>query len=462
VAQDLVFDPVSEDAGNAELSVFDGSDGIELVSHSYPTPQLDLLLASNVDMDGELPVSRRYGNRTISLTVECRCADALRELQAKVAKVGAEGGTLQWTLPGGEKITFDLLAHQGFEPRFDIAYHTSLGAFCSVDINLLAKPFGRGAEEDLGDNVETTLPVLVFTETDIKGDVPALGRLVIDEDQSQLQRFVVWGLQSRHYSSAATAALFFQAESCTALNTTGDAGPSGASGSTLVDGALAADHRNQFRLTNGHVGPDVTHIGNFRVFARVQVPSTNAGTVSVAFQQQVGATIINNPDVAIDPAYEGHWVIVDLGFVHLPGPEWGIPYFKALRTLARSTANNDAIYWDWVILIPFDEGHGEAASINSAALVTGSPLTALGHLVISWRGVVGSSAAGQSLKPARYEGDNLLVPPGTARIIVKASRGRPINGQTPNVNIADAGIDDISARLHITPRYLVVPTPVAP
>ena len=36
----------------------------------------------------------------------------------------------------------------------------------------------------MGDNTETTLPVLVFTETGILGDVPGLGRLVIDDDRA--------------------------------------------------------------------------------------------------------------------------------------------------------------------------------------------------------------------------------------------------------------------------------------
>lgn len=54
-----------------------------------------------------------------------------------------------------------------------------------------------------------------------------------------------------------------------------------------------------------------------------------------------------------------------------------------------------------------------------------------------------------------YEGKYLLIPPAgpedrQTRIIVKASRNLPENG-------ADSGIDDISARLTYTPRYLQIP-----
>ena len=57
--------------------------------------------------------------------------------------------------------------------------------------------------------------------------------------------------------------------------------------------------------------------------------------------------------------------------------------------------------------------------------------------------------------PSRYAGDYLLLPVTgaegrTARVIVKAARSVPGSGP-------DSGIDDISARLYVTPRYLSVP-----
>jgi hypothetical protein len=59
------------------------------------------------------------------------------------------------------------------------------------------------------------------------------------------------------------------------------------------------------------------------------------------------------------------------------------------------------------------------------------------------------------VRPTTYEGDYLLVPPAgaearTNRFFVKGSRGIP--GES-----ADSGIDDISAQLSFTPRFLVVP-----
>ena len=59
--------------------------------------------------------------------------------------------------------------------------------------------------------------------------------------------------------------------------------------------------------------------------------------------------------------------------------------------------------------------------------------------------------------PSSYKGDYLLVPPAgregrSVRWIAKASRGPIETG-------FDSGIDNISARLTYTPRYLVVPEP---
>lgn len=56
-------------------------------------------------------------------------------------------------------------------------------------------------------------------------------------------------------------------------------------------------------------------------------------------------------------------------------------------------------------------------------------------------------------RPGSYRGDYLKVPPashgGTVRMIVKASRSIPEAG-------ADTGIDDITAQLTVTPRFLVI------
>ena len=70
----LIFDPISESSANAPLEITSPADDpiIGLVEHSYPAPPLNVLYASSIDTEGENPVSRRHGNREISMRLEVR------------------------------------------------------------------------------------------------------------------------------------------------------------------------------------------------------------------------------------------------------------------------------------------------------------------------------------------------------------------------------------------------------
>jgi hypothetical protein len=426
----------------------------------FPAAPLDVMYASSVDMDGELPVHRRYGNRT--LTVKLMMDDStgalLAALQAKYAKFQRSGGTLKRVLPNGDVRIYDILAADGWSPSYDFAYW--LGDVVEVTMTLPAAPLSRGVEVDLGDNVETTLPALIFTDS-VPGDVEGLGRLVIDEDQAQLQRTVMWGIQCANYSSASTANLFFQAEALTVLagaTAVGPAGASGAGSNTIFNTSLSnLAFISQWQLSG-------THAGTFRAFARFQVPVTNTGTVSLRMYYQSGLDPFNYGDTVsfASSTYGGNWLLVDLGLVNARTA------LKGTRSLtigldAMSTTLNDDLYTDWLMLIPGDEGSG-CASSSLAGADPINPLNASGTMQVDYQSVESRVSAGTTWgRPAKYEGDYLMVPPSgpearTVRVIVKASRGRLFGPVLPAgfsaSNYADAGIDDISARLYVTPRYV--------
>jgi esterase/lipase superfamily enzyme len=71
----------------------------QVLSHSYASPEEQVLFASSVDTEGELRASSRPVNRTITMTVEMIDATGslARALQAKIAKIRREGGTLKRT-----------------------------------------------------------------------------------------------------------------------------------------------------------------------------------------------------------------------------------------------------------------------------------------------------------------------------------------------------------------------------
>lgn len=467
------FDPTSEDAANSPLEIW-ATTNYAVAAFSAPAPPLDVQWAGTVDTEGTLPVSRKYQNRTLTLTVYVVTAAALRTLQAKLAKIAREGGTAKQTFPNGEVIIWDLHATDTYEPQLDITYYTNTGTFCTVNMTLTAAPLGRGPEiTTLSDHVETTLPALVFTETGLKGDMPGLGRLVIDnDDATNTQQFLVWGLQSRYYSSASSAALFYQAESCAmgaAVVATGPAGASGgASNNTAYFNSLIDPASYTSLIAVGPSYTAQTHVGSFRVFVRAWAPGTNIGTVSLALNWYPGlggTGIINDPVPLVDAVGNqliDQWVLVDLGTVSIPkalsGSTQGWAGYVYGTTSAPGFPDDD-IYLDWVMLVPVLEGSGQYSDPT-----TSSPqVLANGSVHVRHDGAFVTYPGGYLPALQHYEGDYLLIPPAglesrTLRFIVKMARdSHPGIGNTYDGVYLDPGIDDLSAKLYYTPRYLAVP-----
>lgn len=365
MAEALQFDPTSEDAANSPLSVMDSS--YKVVSHSYPAPQLNVLYASSIDTEGEIPASRRYSNRQISMTLEMVDAtgNLLSALQAKVTKIAREGGTLKRTMPNGDIVVFDLLSAETFDPTFNLAY--VIGNMVQVDLVFAAKPFGRGAEVTLSAHNETSLPCLVFTETAITGDVPALGRLTISDAQAVDQAWAVWGLQCLNYDSSSDASLFYQAESRTpfgaAVTAAGPSGASGAGSNVIQHTNLATSYQAIMGTQASGGGNHLKHVGDFTVYARVQVPTSNAGTVTVAMEWGEGdfRRYTRNASVDVDPALEGNWVILNLGQIHPTKVVAGTQRWEG-RFLAKSTSSADDINFDCLFIVPVTEGSGEVSA----------------------------------------------------------------------------------------------------
>lgn len=389
-AEAVSLDPVSEDAANAELAL-STANGYTLLSHSYPPPPRAIQWASSADTEGESVGGFRYGNREIQVglrvtgTSQANIAANVQALQEKIAKMTREGGTYKRTLPGGEIIVFDVLdveADALFDNRFIHKFRTEM------PVKFICKPFGRGASVTLSDHTETTLPWLVFTETGIKGDVPGLGKLVVDEDDADDQWFLLWGLQSQYYDAAATAALAYQAESLTPLGTAAAAaGPTGASGAgsnTIFDGSLTTSLRAILSTQASGGGSHMSQVGRYQVWARVQTPATNTGAVEVALEWGEGdfrkftrndevpvyLDVVNSLGQLINlGAWEGTWRLVNLGQIDLAKVAQGTQRWEG-RVLAKSTVAGDDIYVDYLMLVPVDEGYGEARATPPAASPT--------------------------------------------------------------------------------------------
>lgn len=438
-----------------------------LMEHDYPAAPLNVQYASSIDTEGELPVSSRYGNRTITIKLEMvdAAGTLLAALQGKFGKLQREGGTLKRTMKNGDVRIYDIIAADGWSPVYTLQYY--LGDLTEVTLTLQARPLSRGAEVDLGDNVETTLPVLIFTDTGVLGDAWGLARLVTDnDDASNAQRLLRWGIQSRYYSSASTAALFYQAESCAMSAAAAAVGPAGASGggsNTAFYGSLPATGSWSALHYIGASSTAQTHIGTFRVLVRAWAPAANSGIVSLraAWQPGIGRTQVTNDGVPLTDSagasVEDAWLLVDLGQISIPKAATGTQGW--LGTIqANSTTLNDDVYIDWVALVPVDEGSGEHCEPDTSIT---AQITTSGTAHIRYDGAYAAVSGGYVTQLNKYEGDYLLIPPAgaearTLRVIVKMSRGTipGFSAIGSSEVFYDPGTDDISARLFVTPRYL--------
>jgi len=376
----LIFDAAASnpDGSNpgSPLSVGPGTN-YPLIEASFPAPPLSVAYSSSIDAEGESPVSRRHGNRTITLRFEMLESGAndtlLDALQAKFAKLQREGGTLKRTRKDGSTIRiYDIVAGDGWEPSYDFAY--LLANLSSVPVQLTAKPYARSAEADLGDNTETSLPALIFSETGVAGDWDGLGRLLIDNDAAAGNDW--WALrygleQDTDYTfttSSGSGALFYEAESRTALGGSATAvGPSGASGAgsnVMRNTALTTSYQAIMSMQASGGGAYPSHVGTFQILARVQIPTTNSGTTSVALEWGEGdfRRFTRNTARSLDSMWEGKWARVDLGQVTITKAPQGTHRWDG-RIIASSTAAGDDIDIDWIMLIPVTRSSGEVSAV---------------------------------------------------------------------------------------------------
>jgi hypothetical protein len=369
----LTLDPVAENAANVPFELVSEATGARLVEQSYPAPVPVVSWASSADSEGDRNVSYRWPNRKITLKVELggtAVRTRLSNLEQKVAKIAREGGTLKHVFPDGAYVVFDLLTFEGYEPVFDIAYYT--GNVCMVTLEFACKPFARGAPVTLTTHTEATLPVLVFTESGIAGDAPALGRLVVEDASGVDQQWVVWGMQRDTYESASSAELFFQAEGRTPQSAGAIVTISGASGGAS-NNAIQATVGTSFSSvmsTQALVGSHLSHFGTYRVFARVRVPAANSGAMSWAlewgaddFRRSQNATV-TFPVNTWDDTFR----IIDLGVITIPKVAAGAQRWEG-RLVARSTVAGDVAQVDCFWMVP-TERSGEARSSQAAPAIT--------------------------------------------------------------------------------------------
>lgn len=369
MAESLVLDPsqVATNRTELDLTPWLAADGVD-----YGDSEIQAFTAEQAR--GSSPVDFRVPNRTISgglifaktiggtTPTQARAA-----IQSKLARIQQEGGWLRRITNSGGTVYADLVnatfratSVPGYQSRDDI----DTGAGFSLE----AIPDFYGDEVELSDHTETSAAELIFTETDIAGDYPGRVRIVVDEDDAEDQRGLIWAFRSRHYSSAASAAMEYEAEELGALDTAALAALSGASGGTVVThGTLSTSWTP---VLSGRIGGTTypTHTGSYQMFARLY--STSGTAVRARSVWDVGDLVNPTENEPVRLPGASNFYLQDLGEVRLDAAPVGTHRWD-YQIQGAGDAGSENLSVDKVWIVNKDEGMGRLSApiISTEGLV---------------------------------------------------------------------------------------------
>jgi hypothetical protein len=356
-AERLILDPPAvAAAGRVALDV---TPWIKVEGTDWGDATIQAIMA---DRDrGSFPVDYTVPNREINVPLMfantiggTTTAQAHAQMQAKIALFQKEGGTLARVLNTGGTVYADVVDAATHGMTSVSGWESSQNFDLDSSISLTCLPDFYQDEITLADHTETTNAELIFTETNIAGDYPARVRIVVDDDQAQDQRGLIAAFRSRYYDSASTAALKYEAESLTPLDTAARAALSGASGGTVVTHGTLSTNWTPVLGTNQGTTTFLTHKGTYRLWGRVY--STSGTTVQARAVWDVGDLV--------NPAENDAWRLPgasnfydhDFGELRLDAPPVGAYRWQG-QIQAKGDVGGENFSVDKVWLAPVDEGY---------------------------------------------------------------------------------------------------------
>jgi hypothetical protein len=268
---------------------------------------------------------------------------------------------LVWTPHNSSRVvTFDVLAGEVSGLPLDLMFVDN--NLPRPTIRLVCKPYWRGTEVT-GSTASSSTPFVTQTVSYTTGDVPALGRLIVTDTASQPRRHVEWGLENQYYN--ASTSYLIDSDDMTSS-------PTFSGASTSATGAYDpnASGNNALTLT---LTPNITaiagtsnlsHIGTFRVKARVGHGATIDPTIQVRFAWQAADEPWTFNEWATMPTVGGSvWHELDLGSITVSPVLTGTQRWQG-RVEARTTPSGIATTrLDYLVLIPTGEGYGKARAV---------------------------------------------------------------------------------------------------
>jgi hypothetical protein len=372
MAETIVLDPaaVATSRTSVDITAFVSSEGIDWGDAAIEGYMADAERGSTV-------VDFRIPNRivTIPLRLQARGATTFntirRNVQAKVGQFQREGGWVSRTTSVGTLYGDVVSATLRLGGDW---YQANKDFDTNAVLTLEVVPDWYGAEVSLDDKTETTLPtyakVMQISSVDavIAGDYPGRVRIVVDDDQTQRRHGLLWGWRSRYYSSASTAALFYQAEALTPQDAAvSGTGLTGASGTTMFHTSVGTDWTPILSTQIAGVG-HMTHVGTYRVWARLYAVNSG-GNVHIRFVWDVGD--LSHPSYNAPVSEDANMTsgtdlrLVDLGEIRLDQVPVGTHVWQGQIQAKGDFAGAD-LYVDTLEFQPIDDGAG-ALSVSLAA-----------------------------------------------------------------------------------------------
>lgn len=452
MAERIILDP-TEIAGSTRTQI-DITDWIDQEGVDWGEAAIDAFMADRAR--GAIPVDYTVPNREITSGLKLvtkggtTAITARSNIQAKIALFQKEGGWIKRVTNSGGTVYADVVdaaftatSVSGWESRQDVDIDASFRLTCVPDF--------YEDERTLSDHTETSLPELVFNEEDIVGDYPARVRIVVDEDDAEDQRGLVWGFRSRHYSSALSAKLAFSAENLTPLDTAAVASISGAHGGDVVRHGTLSTSWTPVLGTNRGGTEYLTHTGTYRLYARVY--STSGTTVQTRFVWDVGDLVNPAENDAWRLPGASNFYVHDFGEVRLDPAPVGTHRWQG-QFQAKGDAGGENFSVDRVWMVPVDEGMGVlTAPVNfSEGLASYS---ARSEFTTESGAITGDSLAVGGTWTGAGDADDFSVGSGVAtRSVTNDSallqNGRLITASTPTLTNCIVRVDGQATSASIT------------
>lgn len=381
------LDPASVIENRVELSLnsttiqIDGTKGID-----WGQSEIMPFLATG--KYGEPITDSRVPNRVVTIPLllgagangtEAAEEEARAKLQAKVALFQREGGALERKRGNGEPLYADIVYAALTIP--DI--YGELGAVeNNVNLVLTCKPDFYGEPITLealtGDGyiVEPLEAGGKVGRAEIKGDYPARATITLTDTSGNNQRSMLWGFRSASYSTATSAALEYDANSLTPIN-----------GAAAVEEDIEIVEPPvgiwfpflETTILSGAV--QMTHLGSYRVWARVRVAGEGPGGIKLRLawgNDDATAPTVNEASEVGSKI--GEWYLVDLGEIRLEQPPLGAHWWKGVLQI-YSPFTVTATYVENLFFQPVGENAGKlrATSVPSSSAATAAKEPAPGE-----------------------------------------------------------------------------------